>query len=103
VDWKHDFIGKQVLVQQKAVGGYDKLVNIVAKDKGIPRHGYEILKDGAKIGTVTSGTLSLLLKQGIAMGYVPLELAKSGTPVQIKIRDNVINAEIVKPPFVKRD
>ncbi len=103
VDWKHDFIGKQVLVQQKAAGGYNKLVNIIAKDKGIPRHGYEILKEGAKVGTVTSGTLSPVLKQGIAMGYVPLELAKANTAVQIKIRDNVINAEIVKPPFVKRD
>jgi aminomethyltransferase len=103
VDWGHDFVGKQALVQQKAVGNYDKLVNIIAKDKGIPRHGYEILKDGAKVGAVTSGTLSPVLKQGIAMGYVPLALAKAGTAVQIKIRDNVINAEIVKPPFVKRD
>ena len=103
IDWKHDFIGKQALVQQKSVGGYDKLVNIIAKDKGIPRHGYEILQNGNKIGTVTSGTLSPVLKQGIAMGYVPLELAKPGMSVQIKIRDNAINAEIVKPPFVKRD
>ncbi len=103
VDWKHEFIGKQVLVQQKAAGGYDKLVCMVAKDKGIPRHGYEILRDGARVGIVTSGTLSPVLKQGIAMGYVPLGMAEVGTQVQIKIRDNIIDAEIVKPPFVRRD
>jgi glycine cleavage system T protein (aminomethyltransferase) len=103
IDWKHDFIGKQVLVQQKAAGKYDKLVNIIAKEKGIPRHQYEILRDGVKIGAVTSGTMSPVLKQGIAMGYVPVELSKTDTEVQIKIRDNVIRAEIVKPPFVKRD
>jgi aminomethyltransferase len=103
IDWKHDFIGKQALVQQKATGKYDKLVCMVAKDRGIPRHGYEILQDGTKVGTVTSGTMSPVLKQGIAMGYVPVELAKIGAIVQIKIRDNVIDAEIVKPPFVKRD
>lgn len=103
VDWKHDFIGKQALVQQKTEGHYDKLVCMVVSDRGIPRHGYEILVNGKKVGSVTSGTMSPILKKGIAMGYVPVELAAVGTKVQIKIRDNAVDAEIVKPPFVKRD
>jgi aminomethyltransferase len=103
VDWKHDFIGKHMLAQQKAEGGYNKLVCIIAEDKGIPRHGYHILRDGKMVGTVTSGTLSPVLRRGIAMGYVPLEMAHVGTPVQIEIRGNIIDAEIVKPPFVRRD
>jgi aminomethyltransferase len=103
VNWRHEFIGKQNLEQQKASGRYDKLVCMLAKDKGIPRHGYEILHNDAKVGAVTSGTLSPVLKQGIAMGYVPVDLARAGAEVQIKIRENIINAEIVKPPFVKRD
>jgi len=102
VDWKHEFIGKQALARQKASGGYDKLVCMTAKDRGIPRHGYEIMSGGAKVGSVTSGTLSPVLKKGIAMGYVPLDLAKEGTEVQIKVRDSILPAEIVKPPFVKR-
>ena len=103
IDWKHDFIGKQPLVQQKATGSYDKLVCMVAEDRGIPRHGYEILADGARVGQVTSGTLSPVLKKGIAMGYVPVAMATLGTKVQIKVRDMLVSAEIVKPPFVKRD
>lgn len=103
VDWKHDFIGKQAIAQQKATGGYDKLVCMRAKERGIPRHGYNILHEEARVGAVTSGTLSPVLKQGIAMGYVPLDLAKAGNEVQIEIRENIIDAEIVKPPFVKRD
>jgi aminomethyltransferase len=103
IDWKHDFIGKQPLLQQKAAGDYDKLVCMLVEERGIPRHGYEILADGKTIGAVTSGTLSPVLKKGIAMGYVPLAMAKPGTSVQIKIRDNLVTAEIVKPPFVKRD
>jgi aminomethyltransferase len=102
VKWDHEFIGKPALEAQKASGGYDKLVCMAAKDKGIPRHGYEILIDRAKIGTVTSGTLSPVLKTGIAMGYVPLFEAEPGTEVQIKVRETLLNAEIVKPPFVKR-
>lgn len=102
IDWKHDFIGKQALVQQKAVGHYDKLVCMVATDRGIPRHGYDIMAGGQKVGSVTSGTMSPVLKKGIAMGYVPVEMATPGTALQIKIRDSLVDADIVKPPFVKR-
>ena len=102
IDWKHDFIGKKALEQQRISGGYDKLVCMMAKDKGIPRHGYEILAGGTRAGTVTSGTLSPVLKKGIAMGYVPSDMAKEGTELQIKVRDTLLPAEIVKPPFVRR-
>jgi len=102
IDWKHDFIGRQALTQQKASGKYDKLVCMTARDRGIPRHGYDIIAGGEKVGTVTSGTLSPVLKKGIAMGYVPFDMAKEGAEVQIKVRDTLLPAEIVKPPFVRR-
>jgi aminomethyltransferase len=103
IDWKHDFIGKQPMLQQKAAGGYDQLVCMLLKDRGIPRHGYDVLLEGRKVGSVTSGTMSPVLRKGIAMGYVPLGAARVGTQVQIKIRDSTVDAEIVKPPFVKRE
>ncbi|MCX6657928.1 MAG: glycine cleavage system aminomethyltransferase GcvT, partial [Euryarchaeota archaeon] len=103
VDWKHDFIGKQTLVQQRASGKYDKLVCLEVEDRGIPRHGYDIMVGDRKVGQVTSGTLSPVLKKGIAMGYVPLDMSIVGTQVHIKIRDNLVLAGIVKSPFVKRD
>ena len=102
IDWMHDFIGKQAMIQQKSEGKYDKLVCMLVEDRGIPRHGYEILHDGDKVGTATSGTLSPVLKKGIAMGYVPVELAAVGTEVRIRIREADAAARIVKPPFVKR-
>ena len=103
IDWNHDFVGKQALLDQKQTGNYDRLVCLLGRDRGIPRHGYEIMADGKQVGTVTSGTLSPVLKQGIAMGYVPLRMATPGLALQIKIRENLMNAEMVKPPFVKRD
>lgn len=102
VHWGHEFIGKKALERQRAMGGYDKLVCMLGSGKGIPRHGYDILLDGQKIGTVTSGTLSPVLRQGIAMGYVPLAISAPGTKVYIKVRETLLPAEIVKPPFVRR-
>jgi len=103
IDWSHDFIGKTVLVDQKALGNYDKLVCMLGKGRGIPRHGYEIAAGGKTIGKVTSGTLSPVLRMGIAMGYVPLGLATAGRELQIRIRDMMLPCEIVKPPFVRRE
>lgn len=103
VEWKHDFIGKQALEAQKASGDHDKLVCMVAEGRGIPRHGYEILADGEQVGKVTSGTLSPVLKKGIAMGYVPNAMSGPGTELQIKIRESAVGARVVIPPFVKRD
>ena len=38
-------------------------------DRGIPRHGYELVnQEGEKIGVVTSGTMSPTRKIGIGMG-----------------------------------
>lgn len=102
IDWEHEFIGKSALEEQRARGRYDKLVCMAAKGKGIPRHGYDIVRAGARVGAVTSGTLSPVLKTGIAMGYVPLDMAVLGTEVQIMVRDSAVPAEIVKPPFVRR-
>jgi len=102
VDWKHRFMGREALEEQRASKAYDKLVYMAAKDKGIPRHGYDIVKDGRKVGTVTSGTLSPVLKKGIAMGYVPQDMSAMGTELHVKVRDTLVAVEIVKPPFVKR-
>jgi len=35
---------------------------------------------------VTSGTQSPSLNGGVGLGYVPVEFAKPGTPIQIEIR-----------------
>src|SRR5687768_16182407 len=65
-----DFTAKKILEKQKAEGVERKLVGFEMKEKGIPRHGYEI-KDfsGLTIGSVTSGTQSPSLNKPIGMGY----------------------------------
>ena len=101
IHWDHEFIGKQFMLKQKASGDYDKLVCMTCEGRGIPRHGYPITSGGRNLGTVTSGTLSPVLRKGIAMGYVPFAMSKAGTKVEIQVRDAGVPAEIVKPPFVR--
>ena len=70
--------------------------------RGLPRPHSEIL-DGAGekvLGEVTSGGLGPTLGYGIAIGYVPREYRKVGTPVRIRIRKRLVEGKIVKShPF----
>ena len=96
-----DFIDRDFLAQQKAEGVQRKLVGLKMIDRGIPRHGYKLANlEGEEIGVVTSGTMSPMLKVGIALGYVKSEYAAIGTTVAVIIRDRLLKAEVVKYPFV---
>jgi aminomethyltransferase len=103
VKFGHDFIGKNALERQMLASISPRLVGISMLGRGIPRHGYEILSGPTTIGMVTSGTMSPVLKRGIALGYVPHGYCEPGTDVQIKIRNDLVNAEVVETPFVKRE
>jgi len=99
---KGDFIGKEALLKQKSEGTAEKRVGIRMVERGIPRPHYEVWKRGGKVGVVTSGTFSPLLKRGIAMAYVSAEHTTEGEAVEVKIRDKLVKGEIVKLPFYRR-
>ena len=103
INWDHEFIGKEALVKQKKNGGFERLTCLVCIDKGVPRHGCMIQKDGERVGIVTSGSLSPCLNTGIAMGYVRPEFREVGSELEIIVREKVVAARVVKPPFVPKD
>ena len=97
-----DFVGRDALVAQKATGIPRKLVGFVVNDRGIPRQGCNLLDaDGSVVGTVTSGTQSPTMGQGIGLGYVPNDPAFTavGTDLGIDIRGRALQATVAKPPF----
>ena len=53
---KGDFLGKELLAQQKA-SLTTKIVPIALVDRGVIRAGMDVLKNGEKVGWVTSGTM----------------------------------------------
>jgi aminomethyltransferase len=97
---KGDFIGSGVLRKVKEEGVKRRLVAFTLEGPGFPRKGYRILKDGEEVGEVTSGTVSPILEKGIGLGYVQKPYNKTGTGIEIEIRNKVIPATVIKPPFV---
>jgi aminomethyltransferase len=97
-----DFINSEALKKEKEEGPKRKLIAFELDQRGVPRHGYDIVDENGKIiGVVTSGTMSPSLDKGIGMGYIPAEMAKIGEKIFIQIRNKAIPATLVKLPFYK--
>ncbi len=96
---KGDFVGCEALAAQRESGVARRLVGMRLEGRGFPRPGYDIVHEREVVGTVTSGTVSPSLGSGIAMGYVPVDLAKPDTRLQIDLRGRPVDALVQRPPF----
>ncbi len=95
------FIDREFLTMQKNEGVTRRLRGFIVSERGIPRHGYQLVNsEGSEIGVVTSGTISPVLNKGIGMGYIAKEYSAFGTQIFVKIRNKSIPAAIVKLPFI---
>lgn len=98
---KGEFNSSEIFNRQKKEGLKRKLVGFVMEERRVPRHGYEVVNtDDEVIGEVTSGGLSPNLEKNIGMAYVPADLAVPGNNIGIRFGKKVLNAEIVKIPFL---
>ena len=96
---KETFIGKDAIVRQKAEGVRQRVVGIALHDRAIPRHGYAVLKDGLKIGEVTTGYHSISTDKSVCMALIDSAYAKIGTEVAVQIRKKTFAGEVVKKIF----
>jgi len=100
---KDKFIGKDILVNQKAEGLKRKVVGIEMLDRGIARQGYEVAdQNGNIIGHVTSGSSSPTLNKNIALALISTDFTKAGNEVFVVIRGKNCRAVTVKTPFYKK-
>ncbi|MFY3793141.1 glycine cleavage system aminomethyltransferase GcvT [Ureibacillus sp. MALMAid1270] len=97
-----DFIGKKALIAQKEAGLPRKLVGVEMIDKGIPRHGYKVFKDGVEIGEITTGTQLPSTKRNVGLALIDSKFTELGLEVEIEIRNKRVLAKTVATPFYKR-
>lgn len=97
-----EFRGREALVEQKEAGLTRRLIAFELKDRGMPRHGYRAMIDGEPAGEVTSGVISPTLGKPIGLAYLPRGWWKPGREFQVEIRNKLVDAVVVKPPFYKR-
>jgi len=97
---KESFIAKDVLQKQKTEGVKRKRIGILMTEQGIPRAKMDVLNEkGEKIGQLTSGTFSPLLKIGVGMAYIEAAQAQEGAGVSVRIRDKLVKAKIAPFPL----
>ena len=98
-----DYNGKSRIEEQLKNGIEKKLIGLKMLDKSIARHGYEVFYNNQKIGVVTSGGISPIRGDNIALAYIKnLDNLAVGSTIQVSIREKLHNAEIVKRPFVEK-
>ncbi len=92
-----DFVGRAALETQKAMGVPRRQVGLLLEDKGVLRGHQRVVTPNGD-GEITSGTYSPTLERSVALARVP---PGDFDRVQVDIRGKLLNARVVKPPFVR--
>ncbi len=100
---KGDFVGREALLKQKEDGVRRRLVGFEITERGIARDGQDVIVNGEKVGSVTSGSPAPFLKKNIGLAYVPVDVAVEGQAILIDVRGRQVAAQIVRTPFYKRE
>ena len=95
-----DFIGKNVLQQQKEAPNPRRVIHFISSEKRIARQGCPILADGEVIGEVLSGTFSPMTGRAIGSAIVELDKAKNSN-LDTAIRGNRVPIQRARPPLHK--
>ncbi len=97
---ERDFIGKQALLETPVT---QQLIGLLLLDRGVLRSHQKVIArhDGKEAeGEITSGGFSPTLNQSIALARLPSQVS-AGDEVQVVVRDKMLQAKVVKYPFVR--
>lgn len=98
---KDSFIGKEALIRVKEEGIKRKLVGLYIPVGGIPRHGMEVFDGERKVGYITSGNYSPILKKNLALAYVETNCASIERKLSVLLRDKIVECFVIDIPFIE--
>jgi aminomethyltransferase len=98
---KDDFIGKKAI--EAALPLKQRRVGLKATGRGILREDCDVYRDGEKVGFTTSGTFLPYLGGSYALAIVDADKREIGAAAQVEVRGRMIDVEMVKLPFYKRE
>jgi len=92
-----DFVGKAALLAKPPRA---MLVGLMLLDGGGVLRAHQRVQTPSGEGEITSGTFSPTMQKSIAFARVPPGVA-IGDRVEVEVRDKLLAARVVKPPFVR--
>ena len=101
LDSEDDFVGKEALIERSA-HPQRRLVGLELEGNETAEHGDEVYVGRQRVGVVTSGTRSPLLRKNIALCRMATQYASDGTEVEVGKLDGLqkrIRATVVPFPF----
>jgi aminomethyltransferase len=99
---KTGFIGAEAVAAARERGTEQRLIALTLLERGVPRAGNELLREGEVVGELTSGTYAPSLQVGAGMGYVRSDLAEPGVELEVDIRGRRRRAEIKPMPLYEK-
>ncbi|MEL6451670.1 MAG: FAD-dependent oxidoreductase [Pseudomonadota bacterium] len=93
-----DFVGKPALAARHAAGPQQKLVSLrLQADHAAAHGGASVMRDGAVVGTVTSGAWGHRVGMNLAYAFVAPDLAEIGTELAVDICGTLAPATVISP------
>jgi len=90
-----DFVGREAILSLLERGPSRRLVGFLLEERAVPRTGYPLHVGADRVGAVTSGVFSPTLCRGIGMAYVDVPHHRTGTRLELVVRDKRFPAIVV--------
>jgi aminomethyltransferase len=97
LDSPRDFVGKAALAAHAPAR---QMAGLVLQEAGGVLRAHQKVRTAHGEGEITSGTFSPTMGKSIALARLPAAVA-AGEIVHVAVRDKLLAARVVKPPFVR--
>jgi aminomethyltransferase len=98
---KESFIGREAIARARSEGPRRKLLGLLLEQDRIPRHGFQVEREGRAAGTVTSGSMGISLGRPVAMAYLEGDAAVPGAKVDVMVRGQATPAVVSSRPMYR--